>query len=85
MKQVVDDDVDFAFAELGGFLDQVLVVGWADDVACDGDGGAASFVDGVGDGLGLDCVEVSNAEGIGNVRRYLPASISATTIFAPQL
>lgn len=56
---VVDDDVDFAVAEFGGFLDQILVVGWVDNVACDGDGGAAGFVDGVCDGLGLGCGEVS--------------------------
>lgn len=50
---VVDDDVDLSVSELGGFLDEVLVVGWVDDVACDGNGGAAGFVDGIGDGLGL--------------------------------
>lgn len=42
---VVDDYVDFAVAEFGGFLDQVLVAGWVDDVACDGDGGAVGFVE----------------------------------------
>lgn len=50
---VVDDDVDLSVSELGGFLDEVLVVGWVDDVACDGDGGTACFVDRIGDRLGL--------------------------------
>lgn len=50
---VVDDDVDFAVAEFGGFLDEVLVVGWVNNVAGDGEGGAAGFVDGIGDRLSL--------------------------------
>lgn len=50
---VVDDDVDFAVAKFGCFLDQVLVVGGVDDVACYGDGGAAGLIDRVGDGLGF--------------------------------
>ena len=50
---IVDDDMDFAVAKFGGFLDEVLVVSWVDDVAGDGDGGAAGIIDGIGDGLSL--------------------------------
>ena len=41
---VVDDDVDSVVGEFGGFLDQVLVVDWVDDLTYDDDGGAAGFV-----------------------------------------
>ena len=39
---VVYDDVDFAVAKFGSFFEQVLVVGWVDHVARDGNGGDAS-------------------------------------------
>lgn len=56
---VVDDDMDFAVAEVGGPLDQLGVVGWVDDVAGYGDGLAAGFADGFCDCFGFGCVGVS--------------------------
>jgi hypothetical protein len=58
---VVDDVVDLAAAELGGFLDQDVDVVGVGDVAGDGDGPVgAVLVDGVGDGLGAFAVDVAN-------------------------
>ena len=41
VPRIVDDDVDLAVAKLCGFLDERLDVGVVEDVAGDGDGGAA--------------------------------------------
>lgn len=46
---VVDDDVDLAATELGGFGDEGLDVGGVEDVTGNADGLAAILVDGVGD------------------------------------
>lgn len=42
---VVNDDVDLAIAELGGFLDELVYVGVDEDVAGDCDRAAAGLVD----------------------------------------
>lgn len=51
---VVDDDVNLAVAELGGFLDQIVDIVAVEDIADDGKG-TAGFrrVNGVGDSVGL--------------------------------
>ena len=50
---VVDDDVDFAVAEVGCGFDQCGVVVAVRDVTGAGDGLAAVLVDRISDGLGL--------------------------------
>jgi hypothetical protein len=50
---VVDDDVDLAVAEGGGFFDECGYVGVVEDVADARDGGAAGFIDLVDDVLGF--------------------------------
>lgn len=57
---VVDDDVNLAVAELGGFLDQIVDIIAVEDIADDGKG-TAGFrrVNGVGDSVGLFWLFVS--------------------------
>jgi hypothetical protein len=53
VARVVDDDVDFAIAEGGGFLDEGCDVRGGEHVAGDGEGGSAGGVDCVGDFCGF--------------------------------
>lgn len=56
---IVDDNVDFAIAELGGFLYQFGDIVAIEDIANDGEGTAGlGGVDRVGDGVGFLCLFV---------------------------
>lgn len=56
---IVHDNVDFAIAELGGFLYQLGDVVAIEDIAADGEGAAGLCgVDRVSDGVGLFCLFV---------------------------
>lgn len=56
---IVNDDVDFAIAELGGFLHQFGYVVAVEDIPDDGEGTTGlGGVDCVGDGVGFVCLFV---------------------------
>ena len=61
VARVVDDDVDLAVAEVGGFLDERLDVRVVEYVAGDRDGRAARLLDVVDYGLRFLCA-VSNRD-----------------------
>lgn len=52
---IVDDDMNLAFAELCGFLDEFVEVCVVEHIAWDGEGFAAVLVDGVGDLFCFGC------------------------------
>jgi len=52
---VVDEDVDFAGAEVGGGVDEVVDVGCVEHVTWDGECFPAGGVDALGDGFGFGC------------------------------